>query len=236
MRFVEFLLTPSGSARRIHPGEIDMNILHVNCSPRGHAAESHRLARRIVGFLLANEPAARVVTREIGDGTLAHIDAAYAWAQHSARSPVAQEGTGVASEALVRELEHADVVVLGTPMHNLAVPSALKAWIDHVVRAGRSFEVTRQGKVGLLRDRPVYVAIASGGRFSGDRARQPDFLTPYLKAVLGIAGLHDLRFFSVEGTGLGEEALVEERARTDRLLQAHFSSNAEAATALGVRG
>ena len=107
----------------------------------------------------------------------------------------------VLSEELIRELESADFVVIGTPMHNLTVPSALKAWIDHVVRARRTFNVTPAGKVGTLRDRPVFVAIASGGRFSGERARQPDFLTPYLKAILGMIGLHDLTFFSVQGTG-----------------------------------
>jgi hypothetical protein len=71
--------------------------------------------------------------------------------------------------------EFADVVVIGTPMHNLTVPAALKAWIDHVVRARRTFTISAAGKVGTLRDRPVFVAIASGGRFSGERARQPDF-------------------------------------------------------------
>jgi FMN-dependent NADH-azoreductase len=128
------------------------------------------------------------------------------------------------SEELIRELESADFVVIGTPMHNFTVPSALKAWIDHVVRARRTFNVTPAGKVGLLRDRPVFVAISSGGRFSGERARQPDFLTPYLKAVLGIIGLHDLTFFSVQGTASGPDAVAEARARTDQVLQEHFSS------------
>ena len=73
-----------------------------------------------------------------------------------------------------------------------------------------------------LRDRPVFVAVSSGGRYSGEQARQPDFLTPYLKAVLGIIGLHDLTFFSVQGSGLSDAA-AKARARTDRALQQHFS-------------
>jgi FMN-dependent NADH-azoreductase len=108
-------------------------------------------------------------------------------------------------------------------MHNLTVPSVLKAWIDHVVRVRRTFNVSPAGKIGLLRDRPVFVAIASGGRFSGERARQPDFLTPYLQAVLGTVGLHDLTFFSVQGTGSGPEAVAETRIKTDQALQAHFA-------------
>jgi FMN-dependent NADH-azoreductase len=123
---------------------------------------------------------------------------------------------------LIRELEGADVVVIGTPMHNFTVPSALKAWIDHVVRARRTFETTAAGKVGKLQDRPVFVAISSGGRFSGDRARQPDYLTPYLKEILGMIGLRDVHFFAVQGTGAGPEAVAQARLKADQELQEHF--------------
>ena len=130
----------------------------------------------------------------------------------------------VLSDELIRELESSDIVVIGTPMHNLMVPSTLKAWIDHVVRARRTFNITAAGKVGTLRDRPVFIAIAAGGRFSGERARQPDFLTPYLKAILGIIGLHDLTFFSVQGTGATADVVAETRGRTDQALEEYFSS------------
>lgn len=200
-----------------------MKILHVSCSPRGKTAESYRLSQKIVGLLLEKEPAAVVVNRVIGDGAIAHVDENYAISQ-GALADVSQEGTVAQSEELVKELESADFVVIGTPMHNLTVPSALKAWIDHVVRARRTFNVTREGKIGLLRNRPVFVAISSGGRFSGERARQPDFLTPYLKAVLGMTGLHDLTVFSVQGTASGADAVAEERAKTNQALQEHFSS------------
>jgi len=201
-----------------------MEILHVSCSPRGRAAESYRLSRKIIDLLLRSEPAATVVDRVIGEGLMPHIDAGYALAQHSPMARVPHEGAIARSEALIRELERSDVVVIGTPMHNLTVPSALKAWIDHVVRARRTFHVTREGKLGTLRDRPVFVAVSSGGIFSGERARQPDFLTAYLKTILGSIGLRDLTFFSVEGTGYGPDAVAEARDRTDRALQAHFAS------------
>jgi FMN-dependent NADH-azoreductase len=201
-----------------------MNILHVSCSPRGQLAESFKLSQKIISYLLANDPAATVVNRVIGGGALSHVDATYALAQHSAAAEVSQEGSIATSDALIQELERADVVVIGTPMHNLSIPSSLKAWIDHVVRARRTFNVTKEGKVGTLRDRPVFVAVASGGRFSGERARQPDFLTPYLKFILGTVGLHDVTFFSVQGTGAAPDAVAEERASTDRALHEHFSS------------
>ncbi|KAF1072303.1 NAD(P)H-dependent oxidoreductase [Variovorax sp.] len=84
--------------------------------------------------------------------------------------------------------------------------------------------MTPEGKVGMLRDRPVFIAIASGGRFSGERARQPDFLTPYLRAILGSIGLTELHFFSVQGTGLGEAAVAEARSAADLALAAHFGN------------
>ena len=84
--------------------------------------------------------------------------------------------------------------------------------------------MTPAGKIGLLRDRPVFVAVSSGGTFSGERARQPDFLTPYLKIVLGTIGLKDLSFFTVEGTGYGAEAVARARAESERVVQEHFFS------------
>jgi FMN-dependent NADH-azoreductase len=199
-----------------------MNILHVSCSPRGHAAESYRLSRKIVDCLLESEPTATVVDRVVGNGSLPPIDEDYAISQ-GAPADVSQEGSAAVSDELIRELEDADVVVLGTPMHNFTVPAALKLWIDHVVRVRRTFNVSPEGKVGLLRDRPVFVAVASGGRFSGERTRQPDFLTPYLKAILGMTGLHDLTFFTVQGTAFGPDAVAGIRTVTEQMLQDYFS-------------
>jgi FMN-dependent NADH-azoreductase len=201
-----------------------MKILHVSCSPRGHASESFRLSRRIVGLLLEQHPGAQVVERMIGDGSVLHVDESYAISQHST-ADVSQGGTAAASAELIQELDNADIVVIGTPMHNYTAPSALKAWIDHVVRVRWTFNVGPEGKVALLRDRPVYVAVASGGRFSGDGPHQPDFLTPYVKTILGMVGLHDLAFFSVQGTAFGAEALIAAREATDQALQDHFSVN-----------
>jgi FMN-dependent NADH-azoreductase len=202
-----------------------MQILHISCSPRGQASESYRLSRRIVAFLLVSEPTAKIVNRGIGDGGISHIDGDYAAALSTTREPsatVSQTASFSDSEELIRELESSDFVVIGTPMHNFTVPSTLKAWIDHIVRVGRTFDATKEGKQGRLYDRPIFVAVSSGGRYSGGHARQPDFLTPYLKAVLGTIGLRDLTFFSVEGTSAGRDAVAEARASTDRALQEFF--------------
>ena len=196
-------------------------ILHITASPRGEASESNRLSQRIVDHLLEKEPGAAVVRRNLAEGLMPHIDEDYAFSQAST-SDRSDKGSMLVSENLIGELENADFVVIGTPMHNLTVPSSLKAWIDHAVRARRTFNVTSAGKVGMLKDRPVLIAIASGGRFSGERARQPDFLSPYLKTVLAMIGLHDVAFFSVQGTVSGDEAIAQARAKADFDLQEHF--------------
>ncbi|KQY22496.1 FMN-dependent NADH-azoreductase [Rhizobium sp. Root482] len=198
-------------------------ILRVSFSPRGQASESHRLSQRIVDLLLDRQPGAEVIDRDFGNGSLAQVDGSYAQSQ-GGPVDVSSDGSIAQSEDLIGELERADILIISTPMHNLTMPSALKAWIDHVVRVRRTFNITAAGKVGALRDRPVFLAIASGGRYSGERANQPDFLTPYLRAILGMIGLKDLTFFSVQGTGSSPDALVETRTRTEEELQTYFST------------
>ena len=121
-------------------------ILHVSCSPRGQSAESHRLAQKIIGFLLQKEPTAVLVSRVIGGGAISHVDENYAISQQSS-ADVSQEGSIARSEELIAEIESSDFVVIGTPMHNFTVPSALKAWIDHVVRASPDVQCD-QGRQG----------------------------------------------------------------------------------------
>lgn len=208
--------------RGLLTGHPTMKILHVSCSPRGKLSESSRLSRKIVDLLMRRAPAAVVLERPIGDAPVPHVDAIYAGAQHAAADEASQGGSMSCSDTLIQELESADTVVIGTPMHNLMVPSTLKAWIDHVVRARRTFGMTAGGKAGFLRDRPVFIAVASGGVFSGKDARQPDLLTPYLKLVLGGIGLKEMHFFSVEGTAFGAERLAEARAQADARLRDWF--------------
>jgi FMN-dependent NADH-azoreductase len=179
-----------------------IKFLRVICSPRGQVSESYKLSQKIVGFLLRGEPTAVLVDRVIAGGAVSHIDSNYATAlgaTQQSSAEISPKGSMSLSEELIQELESSDFVVIGTPMHNFTVPSALKAWIDHIVRDRQRFNSTTEGYAGTLRDRPVFVAVSSGGRYSGERVRQPDFLTPYLKAILGTIGLHDQREFLAGG-------------------------------------
>jgi len=204
-----------------------MKILRVICSPRGTASESYRLSQAVINHLIERHRGTDFVITERGVGGLAHVDADYATAMSTRRDPAAAPATHGSlqqSESLIRELESADYLVIATPMHNLSVPSALKAWLDHVIQSDRTFRITAEGKIPLLRDRPVFVAVASGGIFSQVNAQQPDFLTPYLKAVLATIGLHNVTFFSVEGTG-HVSALHATREKTEQLMAEFFAQS-----------
>lgn len=192
-----------------------MKLLHIRCSPRARGAHSTRLAQAIVAQLCTLHPTAQVVLRDLAAEPLPHVDEDYADLL-AGKAPTgvtghanAATGAQARSDALIAELMQADAIVLGTPMHNFTVPSVLKAWIDHVLRIHSTFAPTPEGgKRGLLRDRPVYIALASGGLMLGERARQPDFLTPYLRAVFHTMGLHDLHFFVLQATVRGPDAVA----------------------------
>ena len=178
------------------------NILHIDCSPR-EASHSRELSAALLARLSALHPGAFVTRRDLGREPLPHAPAAYATALSSPAALSSEQATAATSlsEQLIGEIERADAVVIGTPMNNFTVPSVFKAWIDQILRMGRTIGVTTTGeKTGLLEDKPVYIGIASGGVFHGERARQPDFLIPYLVAAFGCVGMTSLQFFPLQAT------------------------------------
>lgn len=212
-----------------------MSILRIRCSPRGLESESYRLSQQIIDRLTRTGPAGGLDVVEFDATTLTHADGDYAAVLAARDEPAVdglENGSLLASGDLIRMLDEASHIVLATPMHNFTVPSSLKAWLDHVVRVRHTFHITPQGKVGLLADRPVYVAISSGGAFSGEEARQPDFLTPYLRHVLATIGLTQVTFVAVEGTARGPEWLEVARTRAQTALGAiSFERTSEEAPA-----
>jgi FMN-dependent NADH-azoreductase len=189
-------------------------LLHITASPRGALSQSRRVGAALVSQLLAKNNLT-LVTRDLGSGPPPHPDAAFMNASlRLDRERNADEHEAlIYSETLLGELAGADLVIIDTPMHNFTLPSVLKTWIDYVVRPARSFALSPQGKLPLLKDRPVRIAIACGGRFSGPTA-QSDFLTPYLRYVLATIGLTDIDFLLMEQIGRTDEdrAVVAQRA------------------------
>ncbi len=106
------------------------------------------------------------------------------------------------SDESIREIMEADTIVIGAPFYNFSIHSTLKAWIDHIVRVGVTFNMNEKGYEGLVSGKKVYIAIASGGIYSEGVMQPYDFAGPYLKAILGFIGITDVNIIRVEGTAI----------------------------------
>ena len=190
-----------------------MKVLFLNASPHREASHGYQLALDMIKKLGA--PAqSNMVSRDLAAYPLPPITSDYARAITS-REP--DERHFALSEQLIREIEITDVLIINTPMHNFTVPAALKLWIDYVLRIHRSFATTPEGKVGLLQDRPTLVLVSAGGFYQGVRARQPDFLTAYLRHVLSTLGITEVAFVHLQGLAHGNAAV--QATLDDALLQ-----------------
>ncbi|KAF1033505.1 MAG: FMN-dependent NADH-azoreductase [Pseudomonas sp.] len=184
-------------------------------SPHGKAAENFRLAGAVVRQRL---PGAQVQERDYGSQPLPPLTREYA----NALTGGPDDGATDLSEQLIVELEHSDLLVLCTPIHNFTVPAALKAWIDHVVRVHRSFTFNAQfEKVGLFNDRKTVVLVSCGNSRKG---YEPDFLTPYLTAILKMVGIVSVQFVYLPAMVRGEEAVNQALEQARGQLHEAFST------------
>jgi FMN-dependent NADH-azoreductase len=184
-------------------------ILHINSSIRGTDSVSRQLSSEFVSKWKATNPGDIVIERDLAQDPVPHLTEQMMGAFFTTadrRSPE-QARTVKLADALVEELLGADVIVLGAPMYNFSISSALKAWIDHVTRAGVTFNYTDTGPVGLLKDKKVYVFTASGGIYSDGPAQSMNFQEPYLRLILGFIGLTDITVVRSEGLAMGEPSV-----------------------------
>ncbi|HEX4509251.1 MAG TPA: NAD(P)H-dependent oxidoreductase [Burkholderiaceae bacterium] len=186
-----------------------MNILQVNSSPRsfsnGLGSQSTRLATELVEQLVSTRPDATVSVRDLASAPHPALDEAALGALFTpleTRTP-AQAARVALDDALIAELQAADVVVLGVPMVNFGVTSQLKNWLDAVARARVTFQYTANGPRGLLTGKKVYAVLTRGGVH---RDTERDTQVPYLRTMLGFLGMTDVEFVYAEGMSMGEEA------------------------------
>lgn len=184
-------------------------ILRIDSSPRGPEAQSWRFADHLVERIGSTLPGARVVHRSMFATPPALVDLAFTrvMTTHTTAELARTTPALTESETLIGELEACDALVIASPVHNYTVPAPLKAWVDQIVRFGRTFRSTPEGKVGLLRDRPAWIVLSSGGYFTQGKVRQPEFAAPYLEAILATIGIRDLRVIRLEGLSRGQEAV-----------------------------
>lgn len=205
-----------------------MNLLHIDASILGENSVSRALSAAAVERLKAANPGLEIVRRDLATSPLAHLSGAHLAARAGAEvAEVAAEVRADAEEGgrALAEFLDADIAVIGAPMYNFGVPSQLKAWLDRVLVAGKTFRYDEDGRpIGLARGKRVVVALSRGGFYGADTPMAgAEHVESYLRAVFGFIGVTNLEFVVAEGVlagpGLREQAM--EKALGDvRQLQA----------------
>ncbi|PHV04294.1 FMN-dependent NADH-azoreductase [Janthinobacterium sp. BJB412] len=191
-----------------------MNILQINSSARSTGSESTRLADAIVAKLSASAANVSLTRRDLAAQPHPVLDEATLQALFTpAEQRSAEQAARVAlDDALIAQVQAADVIVIGSPMYNFGITVQLKSWFDAIARAGVTFKYGPTGPVGLLSGKKVYVAVARGGMH---RDGPTDTQLPHLKMFFSFIGLNDVQFVYAEGLNLGPDAMAKAQAQAD---------------------
>lgn len=176
-----------------------MKLLHLDASSLGQHSVSRELTAAIVARLAQEHAALDVTYRDLTASPLPH------W------SPVvdAESDAAKLGEVVMDEFQAADVVVIGAPMYNFSIPSQLKAWIDRIAVAGKTFGYTENGPKGLVEGKRVIIASSRGGVYSAGPAAGLDFQETYLRSVLGFLGITNIEFVRAEGVNMSADHKVK---------------------------
>ena len=195
-----------------------MTLLQINASIFSNHGQSTRLADEFVAAWRASNPGAKVIVRNLAEETVPHLDAERfgAFLAKPGERSVEQQAVIEYSDALIDELKRADVLVLGLPMYNFGLPSTLKAYIDHIARAGATFKYTDKGPVGLLTGKKAYVFATRGGLYAGTPL---DTQTAYVRDMLRFLGIDDVEFVYAEGLAIGAERKAAALSQAQRAIE-----------------
>ncbi|MBN9382683.1 MAG: FMN-dependent NADH-azoreductase [Chitinophagaceae bacterium] len=187
-------------------------ILNVISSTRGAASYSIQLAEALIDSLRVAYPGSTVKTVNLAEKHFPHLEESHIAGFFTPPEQQTSEHKEVLrhSDEAIQDVLEADVLVIGAPMYNFSISSALKAWVDHIVRKGVTFNYSEKGVEGLVKGKKVYVVESSGGVYSDGPRKGMDFVEPYMRTVLGFIGLTDVTMLRVEGTavpGVKEQAM-----------------------------
>lgn len=185
-------------------------ILHIDSSAFGDRSVTKKLSQTLVSQFTSKHPDTRVIYHDLSVEAIPHLDGATLGAfftPDANRTPEQQQLVAL-SDKLTDEVLGSDIIVIAAPMWNFSVPSSLKAWIDHISRAGKTFKYTENGPQGLVSsDKKVIIVSSSGGIYSQGPGKAVDFQVPYLTAFFAFLGLTDVSVVRAEGTAMGPETL-----------------------------
>lgn len=197
-------------------------ILHLRTSPMGEKSFSRKLGAHTLDALLARHPGAHVTVRDLDAAPLSHINGITLSAFFTApeQRNAAQQEAIKASDAAVDEVLAADILIIESPMWNFGIPSVLKAWVDHVARAGRTFQYTATGPVPLTpAGKKAILVVSRGGIYSSGPAASMEHQESYLRTFLGFIGITDVVAIHAEGLSRGDDAVAHALATAEAELQ-----------------
>lgn len=199
-----------------------MNILHIDTSPLGTSSVSRNLTAQVVDWLRKENPAAAVNRRDLIETPVSHLSGELLKSLRPtpgvtpSDSAAAREDVEL-TETLLSEFLAADVVVIGAPMFNFSIPSQLKAWIDRIAQAGRTFRYTAEGPVGLAGGKKVIIVSSRGGFYAGTPYEAAmDHQESYLRTVFNFLGVTDVEYVRAEGVAISAEKKEEALANAQR--------------------
>lgn len=200
-----------------------MKLLHIDSSVTGDQSVSRELTARTVAAWVATHPGTQVERLDLAVDVVPHLSAdALGFRTGQAAATEVQRQENALSEALVSQFLAADVVVIGAPLYNFTVPTQLKAWIDRLAQAGRTFKYTDKGAVGLAGGKTVIVGLSRGGIYStSEGGRAMEHQESYLQTIFGFMGITDVRFVRAEGVGLGPEPKAKALADAEAEIRTH---------------
>ena len=196
-----------------------MKLLHIDSSIQGEGSASRELTREIVARWKAERPDTQVTYLDLAAQELPHLS------QKSLLS--ADELEAARNAEALEQFLAADAVVIGAPVYNFTIPSQLKAWIDRITVAGKTFRYTASGPQGLAGGKQVVVAVSRGGVRASDASGE--FGEPYLKFLFAFLGIHDVRFVRAEGLAISPQQRAESLSAAKAMIAAHGARAALAA-------
>jgi FMN-dependent NADH-azoreductase len=198
-----------------------MQLLRIDSSPRRNSV-SRQLSAHFVEAWQQEHPDGAVIEPDLATTPLPHTTDEWVQAIHTNPESLTAEQKSVLqlSDALLNELVQADTIVIGSPMDNFAIPAPLKAWIDQVVRIGKTVRFAASGPHGILKGKKVYVVTSRGGAFRpGTPTERFDYQEPYLRHILGFVGLTDVTFIHAENQKPGAQADTSKAATIAPILE-----------------
>jgi FMN-dependent NADH-azoreductase len=191
-----------------------MNLLHIDASVLGDHSVSRQVSAAVVARLRAADPSLNVTYRDLATDPIPHLSGLHFAARMGAEVPDQIRQEHLAGEAALDDFLAADIVVIGAPMYNFTLPTQLKAWVDRILIAGKTFRYTAAGPEGLAGGKRVIVAMSRGNVYGGANAAY-EHLESYLRTVFGFIGVKDLEFIAADGIQIGPEH--REKALKDAL-------------------